>query len=219
MYHQGDLLLIATLYLLTLDPIITTSDTYSHDGLRITDMTTVAYQRVSSDDQNLDRQDDLQADKYFVEKVSGSTRDRPALNDLLSYIREGDTIVVHSIDRLARDLRDLQNIIHDILNKSCSIKFISEGLSFSADTDNPFAQLQLQMMGAFAQFERTMIRKRQAEGIAKAKAKGVYKGTKPSVDRIKVKELLDEGLNPTKVARRMNISRVSVYRIKNELGI
>ncbi|WP_417605098.1 recombinase family protein, partial [Primorskyibacter flagellatus] len=159
-------------------------------------MALVGYRRVSSVDQNLDRQDLGQVEKVFEEKLSGkSAKDRPALQAMLDYIREGDTVAVYSIDRLARDLRDLQDIIQTVNDKGATIRFLTEGLTFSADKDDAFAKLQLHMMGAFAEFERNIIRKRQAEGIAKAKSKGVYKGRKPSIDRDRVKELRAEGLS------------------------
>lgn len=179
-------------------------------------MAVVGYRRVSTVDQNLDRQDLGQVDKVFEEKLSGkSAKDRPALQAMLDYIREGDSVVVYSIDRLARDLRDLQDIIQHVNDKGASIAFLSEGLSFSADKDDAFARLQLQMMGAFAEFERNIIRKRQAEGIAKAKAKGVYKGRKPTIDRDQVHALKAEGLSTYKIADHMGISRMSVHRILN----
>ncbi|MDO6588526.1 recombinase family protein [Salipiger sp. 1_MG-2023] len=179
-------------------------------------MAIVGYRRVSSVDPNLDRQDLGQVDKVFEEKLSGkSAKDRPALQSLLDYVREGDSVVVYSIDRLARDLRDLQDIIQHVNDKGASIAFLSEGLTFSAHKEDAFARLQLQMMGAFAEFERNIIRKRQAEGIAKAKEKGVYKGRKPSIDREKVKELKAEGLSTYKIAGSMGISRMSVHRILN----
>lgn len=179
-------------------------------------MAVVGYRRVSSIDQNLDRQDLGEVDKVFEEKLSGkSAKDRPALQAMLDYIREGDRVVVFSIDRLARDLRDLQDIIQTVNDKGASIAFLSERLSFSADKDDAFAKLQLQMMGAFAEFERNIIRKRQAEGIAKAKAKGVYKGKKPTIDRERVRELKAEGLSTYKIAESMGISRMSVHRILN----
>ncbi|WP_185803196.1 recombinase family protein [Pontivivens nitratireducens] len=179
-------------------------------------MALVGYRRVSSVDQNLDRQDLGQVEKVFEEKLSGkSAKDRPALQAMLDYIREGDTVAVYSIDRLARDLRDLQDIIQTVNDKGATIRFLTEGLTFSADKDDAFAKLQLHMMGAFAEFERNIIRKRQAEGIAKAKSKGVYKGRKPSIDRDRVKELREEGLSTYKIAANMGISRMSVHRILN----
>lgn len=179
-------------------------------------MAIVGYRRVSTVDQNLDRQELGKVDKLFEEKLSGkSASDRPALQTMIDYCREGDEVVVHSIDRLARDLRDLQNIIQTLNDKGVSIRFNSENLTFSAQTDDAFAKLQLQMMGAFAEFERNIIRKRQAEGIAKAKSKGVYKGGKKRIDRDKVHQLKEEGLSTYKIADQMGISRMSVHRILN----
>ena len=167
-------------------------------------------------DQNLDRQDLGDVDKVFEEKLSGkSASNRPALQDLIGYARDGDTVVVHSIDRLARDLRDLQDIIQTLNDKGVTIQFLSEHLIFSADADDAFAKLQLQMMGAFAEFERNIIRKRQAEGIAVAKSKGVYKGGKKRIDRDKVRQLSAEGLSTYKIADAMGVSRMSVHRILN----
>ena len=179
-------------------------------------MSVIGYKRVSTVDQNLDRQDLGDVDKVFEEKLSGkSASDRPALQDLIGYARDGDIVVVHSIDRLARDLRDLQDIIKKLNDKGVAISFLSERLTFSADADDAFAKLQLQMMGAFAEFERNIIRKRQAEGIAVAKAKGVYKGGKKRIDRDKVHQLKAEGLSTYKIADAMGVSRMSVHRILN----
>ena len=179
-------------------------------------MSVIGYKRVSTVDQNLDRQDLGDVDKVFEEKLSGkSASDRPALQDLIGYARDGDIVVVHSIDRLARDLRDLQDIIQKLNDKGVAISFLSERLTFSADADDAFAKLQLQMMGAFAEFERNIIRKRQAEGIAAAKAKGVYKGGKKRIDRDKVHQLKAEGLSTYKIADAMGVSRMSVHRILN----
>ena len=179
-------------------------------------MSVIGYKRVSTVDQNLDRQDLGDVDKVFEEKLSGkSASDRPALQDLIGYARDGDIVVVHSIDRLARDLRDLQDIIQKLNDKGVAISFLSERLTFSADADDAFAKLQLQMMGAFAEFERNIIRKRQAEGIAVAKAKGVYKGGKKRIDRDKVHQLKAEGLSTYKIADAMGVSRMSVHRILN----
>jgi DNA invertase Pin-like site-specific DNA recombinase len=180
-------------------------------------MAVVGYKRVSSVDQNLERQDLQGVEKVFEEKLSGkSASDRPALQEMLSWVRDGDKVVVWSIDRLARDLRDLQDIISTLNAKGVSISFVSENLTFSANQEDPFAQLQLHLMGAFAQFERSIIKKRQAEGIAKAKTKGVYKGRKPTIDRDKVKALRSEGMSTYKIAEEMGVSRMSVHRILNE---
>ena len=178
-------------------------------------MATIAYLRVSSVDQSLDRQD-IQADKTFEEKLSGKDRNRPALAAMIEYIREGDIVKVWDISRLARDLIDLQNIITEINDKGATIQFITENLTFSPDVDNPMATMQLQMMGAFAQFERAVKRQRQLEGIAIKKAKGGYKGGKKQIDRTKVIELRSEGHSTYKIADLMNISRMSVHRILKE---
>ena len=178
-------------------------------------MATIAYRRCSSVDQKLDRQD-IQADKTFEEKLSGKDRNRPALAAMLDYIREGDLIKVWDISRLARDLMDLQNIITEINDKGATIQFITENLTFAPDVDNPIATMQLQMMGAFAQFERTVKRQRQLEGIAIAKDKGIYKGGMKRINRERVHQLRSEGLSTYKIASMMEISRMSVHRILKE---
>ena len=175
-------------------------------------MTKVGYKRVSTIEQNTDRQELSGCEKIFEEKVSGASKERKALKDMMDWVREGDQVCVWSIDRLARDLRDLQDIVSNLNNKGVSVSFISEGLTFSADKDDAFAKLQLHLMGSFAEFERSIIRKRQAEGIAKAKAKGVYKGRKASIDAAMVSKLKDEGLGVTAIAKKMGICRLSVYR-------
>ena len=172
----------------------------------------VGYRRVSDITQSLERQDLVGCERIFEEKLSGASADRPALQDMIAFVRSGDEVVVHSIDRLARNLMDLQSIIKELNDKGVTIHFISESLSFSDDGGNAFQTLQLQMLGAFAQFERTMIRKRQAEGIAKAKAKGVYAKRKRTLNPDKIKRLFDDGLTKAAIAKRLNISRMSVYR-------
>ena len=178
-------------------------------------MATIAYRRCSSVDQKLDRQD-IQADKTFEEKLSGKDRNRPALAAMLDYIREGDLIKVWDISRLARDLMDLQSIITEINDKGATIQFITENLTFAPDVDNPIATMQLQMMGAFAQFERAVKRQRQLEGIAIAKDKGKYSGGIKRINRERVHQLRSEGLSTYKIASMMEISRMSVHRILKE---
>ena len=173
----------------------------------------IGYRRVSTLDQNLDRQDLGNMDKMFEEKVSGATaKDRPALNDLIDFAREGDEVVIYSIDRMARDLRDCLSIVTTLNKKGVTVTFLSERLSFSAGSDDPFAKLQLHLMSAFAEFERSIIRKRQAEGIAKAKAKGIYKGRKSTIDTSTIVNMRANGIGASQIARELNISRVSVYR-------
>lgn len=183
-------------------------------------MAKLGYQRVSTTEQNLARQDLGAVDKLFSDKASGATKDRPALTELLGYIRPGDEVVVHSIDRLARSLQDLQGIIEAINAKGASVAFLSERLTFSGDKTDALATLQLQMMGAFAQFERTILLKRQAEGIAKAKeadrvlppAQRKFKGRKPSIKADEVMRLKAEGMGASDIAKALGISRASVYR-------
>ena len=176
----------------------------------------VGYRRVSTVEQNFDRQELGDVDRVFEEKVSGKDVDRAALIEMVEYVREGDEVVVYSIDRLARDLRDLQSIISDLNDKGVSVSFISEGLKFGSDSNDAFAKLQLQMMGAFAEFERNIIRKRQAEGIAKAKERGVYSGRAKKINDRKIVELKQKGYGATEIASEMGITRTSVYRaLKN----
>ena len=177
-------------------------------------MAVVGYRRVSSASQSLDRQELEGCDKVFEEKITGAKRDRPELSRMLDYIRDGDEVRVHSIDRLARDLRDLQSIIEQINDKDATITFLKEKLTFkpSAQAD-PFAKLQLHLMGAFAEFERSIIRERQREGIARAKERGVYAGRKTSIDVDKVKSLHASGVGASEIARQLGIGRASVYRL------
>ena len=171
----------------------------------------VGYRRVSSTDQNLDRQELGDVEKVFEEKISGKDRNRTALSELIQFIREGDVVVIYSIDRLARDLRDLQSIIQELNDKGATVEFLTEHLTFSG-ADDPFSKLQLQMMGAFAEFERNIIKKRQAEGIAKAKLRGVYKGRQKKIDDGRIIELTAMGHSQNQVAELMGITRMSVYR-------
>lgn len=176
-------------------------------------MTRVGYRRVSTHDQNLDRQDLGDVDQMFEEKESGAKADRPALQEMIRYVRAGDSVVVWSIDRLARDLRDLQDIITKVITRGATVTFLAEQLTFGPEGDDPFAKLQLQMMGAFAEFERAIIRKRQADGIAKAKTRGAYAGGKRRIDRAKIITLSKKGLGPSAIAQEMGVSRMSVHRI------
>ena len=182
-------------------------------------MTKIGYTRVSTLDQSTDRQE-LGDIRIFEDKASGkSTRPPSAPRRCSAYIRQGDEVVVYSIDRLARNLRDLEDIIKEVNSKGASVTFLTEKLTFSG-SDDAMSTLMLQMMGAFSQFERSMIRKRQAEGIAAAKAKGVdspYKGRKQSIDRNLVIKMLGAGEGMTAIAKALGVSRQSIYRIKTEV--
>lgn len=182
----------------------------------------IGYVRVSSLDQNPDRQiEDLKAqkaEKIFMDKVSGKNTDRPELQRMLSFIREGDTLIVHSLDRLARNLADLLTMVQDLTCRGVSVIFLNERLSFEAGADaSPTSKLMLSMIGAFAEFERSMIRRRQAEGIALAKERGVYKGRPRSISEETletVNVLVEQGVPLATAAKKVGISRSTVYRYR-----
>ncbi len=176
----------------------------------------VGYIRVSSQGQNSARQlAGIKLDKEFVEIMSGSTKNREKLIECIDYIRDGDILVVDSIDRLARNLRDLQDILHELFKKGVSVKFIKENLTFTGK-DDPIANLMLQMMGAFAEFERTMIRSRQKDGIEAAKKSGKHLGRPPKITKNLIKEVQELIQKPTsirQIAIKLNISRATVYKM------
>lgn len=176
----------------------------------------VGYIRVSSSTQNIARQlEGIKLDKEFVDIMSGNTQDRKALNECLEYVRQGDLLVVDSIDRLARNLRDLQELVERIVNKGVSVKFIKEQLTFNSNKC-PMANLTLQMMGAFAEFERTMIRARQREGIEAAKRAGRSGGRPPKVTPSvisKAKSMIEDGESIKKTAEKLKVSRMTIYKI------
>ena len=176
----------------------------------------VGYIRVSSVDQNLGRQlEGIGLDKVFQDKCSGGSRKRPGLAACLDHLREGDTLHVHSIDRLARNLTDLLELVTNLNQSGVSLRFHKEALSFTGDL-NPMQQLQLSIMGAVAEFERAMIRERQREGIALAKAKGTRFGPPLKLDKDRVRRirrLRSEGVSAAKIAGQLGISRSSVYSV------
>lgn len=177
---------------------------------------TVGYIRVSTVDQNTARQlEGVALDRVFEEKVSGKSTNRPQLQELLAYVRDGDEVVVHSMDRLARNLDDLRAIVRSLTGRGVIVRFRKEGLSFSGE-DSPMATLLLSVMGAFAEFERALILERQREGIAIAKADGRYRGRKPSLNSAQVKELRERvkaGEKKAVLARAFGISRETVYQL------
>lgn len=175
-------------------------------------MAQVGYKRVSSADQSTARQlDGVALDEVFEDQLSGANTERPALQQMLRYVRKGDTIHVHSIDRLARSLKDLLDLVEDLKCRGVQLQFHKEGLIFTGEK-NHTQDLMLSMMGAVAQFERSMIRERQAEGIAKAKATGVYKGRKKVVDATAVHAAIKGGLSYRKAADALNVSLSTVQR-------
>ena len=174
----------------------------------------IGYIRVSTLDQNPDRQlEGVQVSKVFIDKASGKDTQRPQLEALLSYVREGDTLVVHSMDRLARNLDDLRRMMQQLTGRGIRIEFVKESLAFTGG-DSPMANLLLSVMGAFAEFERALIRERQREGISLAKQRGVYRGRKKALSDSRLEELRRrvEAREPkAALAREFGISRATLY--------
>ncbi len=175
----------------------------------------IGYQRVSTVDQNTDRQlDNVELDKVFTDKASGKDTNRPELARAMDYAREGDTLVVHSMDRLARNLEDLRRIVRELTGQGIKVEFVKENLTFTGEADSAMNTLLLSMLGAVAEFERSMILERQREGIALAKAAGKYKGRKAALNAEQVDQLrarLAAGEAVTALARDFGISRQTVY--------
>jgi DNA invertase Pin-like site-specific DNA recombinase len=174
----------------------------------------IGYIRVSTIDQTEARQlEGVEVAKTFTDKASGKDAKRPQLEMLLSFVRTGDTVVVHSMDRLARNLDDLRRIVQTLTRRGVRIEFVKERLSFTGE-DSPMANLMLSVMGAFAEFERALIHERQREGIALAKQRGVYKGRRKSLARLDVarlRERLASGISKAEAAREFGISRQTLY--------
>lgn len=177
-------------------------------------MANIGYIRVSTADQNTDRQlDGITLDKRFEDKLSGSTTDRPQLLAMIEWVREGDVVHVHSIDRLARSMSDLLKIVADLNAKRVAVRFHKEDMTFTGE-DSPMQKLMLNMMGSFAQFEREVMKERQREGIAKAKEKGVYKGRTKTIDDSAILALLAEGKTVRAIAAELDINPSTVQRAK-----
>jgi DNA invertase Pin-like site-specific DNA recombinase len=176
---------------------------------------TIGYIRVSTYEQNPERQlDGVKLDRIFTDKASGKNTKRPQLAALLNYVRDGDIIIIHSMDRLARNLDDLRKLVYDLTARHITIQFVKEKLTFTAD-ESPMANLLLSVMGAFAEFERALIRERQLEGIAIAKKRGAYKGRKKALNNEQVQKLKKQvtaGEQKSKIAREFGISRETLYQ-------
>jgi len=180
-------------------------------------MKKLAYIRVSTYEQNTARQlDGITFDKTFTDKLSGANKERPELISMIDYIREGDEVWVHSIDRLARSLIDLHSLIKEITDKGATVHFHTESLTFDNGDHNPHQMLHLSMLGAFAQFERELIKQRQREGIEKAKERNAYKnvGRKGLAEEIisEIKTLASSGVSKTAIARKLGLSRAVIYK-------
>jgi DNA invertase Pin-like site-specific DNA recombinase len=177
-------------------------------------MASYGYARVSTLDQDLTVQRQaLRAAGCGViraEKASGNRRDgRTELQVLLDFVQPGDTLVVTRIDRLARSLKDLQDIVHELKSRGVALRATEQPIDTGTATGKAF----LDMLGVFAEFETNLRRERQLEGIKQAKARGVYQGRKPSIDMAEIRRLREQdGLGPTAIARRLGIGRASVYR-------
>ena len=169
----------------------------------------VGYIRVSSFEQNPERQlEGIKLNKRFIDKISGGALDRPQLQEMLDYVREGDNVIVHSMDRLARNMVDLRKLVSDLNDRNIKVKFVKEGLEFTGD-DSPTSNLILSIIGSIAEFERSLIRERQREGIELAKKKGKYKGRKPALTEeqiLQLQEQIAQGTKKVEVAKHFGIS-------------
>ena len=197
------------------EPTVTTKTARSSKGQR------VGYIRVSTLDQREDRQlDGLEMDKRFIDRTSGKDIKRPQLTTLLGFIRDGDTVVCHSMDRLGRNLDDLRKLVFGMTERGVRVEFIKENLIFTGE-DSPMANLLLSVMGAIAEFERQLIRERQREGIALAKKRGVYKGRPATLNATVAASLLERlaaGERPSELAREFKISRMTLHRYRTRAG-
>jgi len=175
----------------------------------------IGYVRVSSLDQNQERQlDQITLDRVFTDKASGKDIHRPELERLIAFVREGDTVVVHSMDRLARNLDDLRRLVQTLTERGVRIEFVKENLTFTGEA-SPMANLMLYVMGAFAEFERALIGERQREGIALARKRGAYRGRKKALSPDRIAELrqrVTSGEQKAKLAREFGISRETLYQ-------
>ena len=178
----------------------------------------IAYKRVSTNDgtQNTERQfyNDDSFDKIFEDHASGKDMNRPALQEMIAFCREGDVVSVWDLSRLGRTLKGVIDTISLLNGKGVSVHFVKENLSFTANDDNPIAQLQLHILSAVYQFERTVLLSRQREGIQVAKAKGKYKGRKPTLSGEERMVLVDKHKNGARVsdlAREYGLTRSTIY--------
>lgn len=183
----------------------------------------VGYVRVSTVLQNTSRQEEVlkgyNLDVLFKDFASGKDSERPELQAALKYVRKGDSLIIHSMDRLARNLNDLRTIVKDLTAREVKVIFIKENLTFTGN-DSSISNLLLSVMGAFAEFERSLINERQIEGIQLAKLRGAYKGRKSALTQaeiasLKYRDISNNGKNRSKLAKEFNISRQSLYNYLN----
>jgi DNA invertase Pin-like site-specific DNA recombinase len=180
----------------------------------------IGYKRVSTADQSTARQlVDIPLDRVYEDYASGATRDRPELKRCLDALRKGDTLHVHAVDRISRSMRDLIDIVEQVLRSEASIIIYSPKLEFSTNENNHFQTFQLQLFASIAQLERAMSRERQKEGIAQAKVNGTRSGKpfgqQPLDPNLKPKaiDLFNQGMTITHIAKDLGISRGSVYNL------
>ncbi len=175
----------------------------------------IGYVRVSTFEQNTDRQlEGVELDESFIDRASGKDTTRPQLEALLKFARRGDMVLVHSMDRLARNLDDLRRIVGELTRRGVQVQFLKESLTFTGE-DSPMANLMLSVMGAFAEFERALIKERQREGVNLAKQRGVYKGRRKVFSPQEVAALkarASAGEPKAEIARDLGISRETLYR-------
>jgi DNA invertase Pin-like site-specific DNA recombinase len=175
----------------------------------------IGYIRVSSLEQNNSRQlDGIELDGVYEDKISAKDTDRPGLQAMLGYVRQHDVVIAHSMDRLARNLDDLRDIVRKLTQKGVKVQFIKENLIFSGD-DSAMSQLLLSVMGAFAEFERSLIKERQREGIELAKRRGAYQGRRKSLSPeqvLMVSDAIKSGVAKARIARNLGVSRETIYR-------
>jgi len=176
----------------------------------------IGYIRVSSVDQSTQRQlVDVKLDKVFEDKASGKDVHRPEFQKMCEFVREGDTVIVHSLDRLARNLGDLKSIVYDFVSRGIVVQFMKENLTFTPNKQDPMSELLLNIIGAMAEFERSLIKERQREGIKIAKEQGVYQGRKKALSKDQVEELkrrVASGEKKSHVAKDFGISRFTLYK-------
>jgi DNA invertase Pin-like site-specific DNA recombinase len=176
----------------------------------------IGYIRVSGVDQNTARQlDGVPLDKTFTDKASSKDTNRPQLKCALEYLRDGDVLVVHSMDRLARNMTDLLQTVESLNKRGVAVEFVKESLTFTGD-DSAMSRLMLTVMGGVAEFERAMIRERQMEGIAKAKQEGKYRGRKSTMTVTQVQTIRNRvmaGENKSALAREFGVTRQTIYNL------
>lgn len=199
-------------------PVVTLLDfNLTHSGLGRAHITgqRVGYARVSTLDQNLERQlDGIHLDKTFADHASGKDAQRRQPGGLFSLVRDGDTVIVHSMDRLARNLDDLRAVVRVLTARGVQVKFVKEQLTFTGD-DSPMATLLLSVMGAFAEFDRALIRERRREGIVLAKQRGAYRGRRRSLTSEQAALLTARaaaGVAKAELAREFGVSCETVYQ-------